>query len=281
MKSLVVALTFVCLAWVIVTLAQQNLDNVQILDTRVAGSIHMFEGSGGNIGVSAGPDGLLIVDDQYAPLSPKIEASLMNLNAGALQFVVNTHYHGDHTGGNEFFGKAAPIIAHVNTRQRLLELPRAAWPTVTFDDDASVHFNNEEVEIVHYPNGHTDGDVAVFFTGSNVVHMGDHFFVDLFPYVDIEAGGSAVGMMRNVGAVLARVRPDVWVIPGHGRLATVDDLRRFHRMLGEMIEFVGEKRSAGRSLEQIQREGVPAACESWGALISADRWLEIVYRSIS
>lgn len=143
-------------------LAQQNFDNVEIKVVHVAGAVHMFEGAGGNIGVSAGSDGLLMIDDQFAPLAPKIEAALSQLNPGALQFVINTHFHGDHTGGNEVFGKTAPIIAHINARKRLLEQPRAAWPVITFDDDASVHFNDEEIRIVHYPNAHTDGDSVIF-----------------------------------------------------------------------------------------------------------------------
>ena len=281
MKSLTVALVFVGLALVVV-LAQQNFDNVQIQTSRVAGPVHMLEGSGGNIGVSAGSDGLLMIDDQYAPLAPKIETALRNLNTGALKFIINTHFHGDHTGGNEFFGKSAPIIAHVNTRKRLLEQPRAAWPVVTFDDDASVHFNDEEIQIVHYPNGHTDGDVVIFFTESNVAHMGDHFFVDRFPFADVDNGGNAVGLMRNVGQILERVRPDTQIIPGHGRLATVDDLRRYHVMLGDTIDFVAEKKAAGDSLERIQEYGVPPAYESWGAgFINGERWIEIVYRSLS
>ena len=281
MKSLAVALVFIGLALVVV-LAQQNFDNVQIQTTRVAGPVHMLEGSGGNIGVSAGVDGLLMIDDQYAPLAPKIETALEDLNAGALQFIINTHFRGDHTGGNESFGKSAPIIAHVNTRKRLLEQPRAAWPVVTFDDDASVHFNDEEIQIVHYANGHTDGDVIIFFTGSNVVHMGDHFFVDRFPFADVDNGGNALNLMRNVGQILERVRPDTQIIPGHGRLASVDDLRRYHVMLGEMIDFVAEKKAAGDPLERIQEYGVPPAYESWGTgFINGERWIEIVYGSLS
>ena len=140
-----------------VGLAQQNFDSVQIATTHVAGPVYMFQGSGGNIGVSAGQDGILIVDDQYAPLAAKILAALQKLDRGELKFILNTHYHGDHTGGNEILGQSAPIIAHTNTRTRLLDQPKAAWPIITFDDDASVHFNGEEIKAVHYPRGHTDG----------------------------------------------------------------------------------------------------------------------------
>jgi cyclase len=281
MKSVAVAVVFVGLALVI-AVAQQNVDNVKIATQHVAGPVHMLEGSGGNIGVSAGPDGILIIDDQYAPLAPKIEAALRQLNSGALKLLINTHYHGDHTGGNEFFGRSAPIIAHINVRERLKGQPPAALPVITFDDAASVHFNGEEIQIVHVPTGHTDGDSVIFFTGSNVVHMGDHFFKDRFPFIDIDSGGNAVGMMRNVGQVLDRVESDARIIPGHGALATVDDLRRYHAMLGEMVTMVTRKRSAGKTLEQIQAEGVPSKYDSWGTgFINAERWLESVYRSVS
>ena len=167
-------------------------------------------------------------------------------------------------------------------RERLRGQPDAALPVITFDDDASVHFNDEEIQIVHVPTGHTDGDSVIFFTGSNVVHMGDHFFKDQFPFVDIESGGNAVGMMRNVGQVLDRVDDDAHIIPGHGALASVDDLRRYHAMLEEVIALVTNKRSAGKTLEQIQQEGVPSEYESWGTgFINAERWLESVYRSLS
>ena len=262
-------------------LAQQNFDNVEIKVAHVAGAVHMFEGAGGNIGVSAGSDGLLMIDDQFAPLAPKIEAALSQLNPGALQFVINTHFHGDHTGGNEVFGKTAPIIAHINTRKRLLEQPRAAWPVITFDDDASVHFNDEEIRIVHYPNAHTDGDSVIFFTSSNVVHMGDHFFVDRFPFADVDNGGNAVGLMRNVGRILQEISADARIIPGHGPLADVDDLRRYHMMLEETLGLVRQKKSGGQTLEQIQEAGVPSKYESWGGgFIDTDRWLEIVFRSL-
>ena len=143
--------------------AQPNFDEIDIATTPVAGVVHMIEGTGsGNISVSAGQDGLLIVDDQFAPLAPKIEAAIPGLGSGTLRFVINTHFHGDHTGSNDHVGQSAAIIAHIKTRTRLLEQRRSAWPVVTFDDDASVHFNDEEIRIVHYPTAHTDGDVVVF-----------------------------------------------------------------------------------------------------------------------
>ena len=219
------------------------------------------------------------MDDQFAPLAPRIESALSDISEGDLRFVVNTHFHGDHTGGNEYFGRLAPIIAHSNVRRRLLDQPRGALPTLTINDSVSLHLNGEEIRVVHYPPGHTDGDVIVFFSESNVVHMGDHFWVDTFPFIDIDGGGNAIGYTDNIGDVLGQVDSDARIIPGHGPArAGVDDLRRFHAMLEESIEMVGRKRSDGRSSEQIQEEGVLAAYASWSG--NAERFLDSIYRSL-
>ena len=167
----------------------QDFSKVEIKATKVAGNVYMLEGSGGNIGVSVGPDGILIVDDQFAPLADKIKAALKTLGDGKLKFVLNTHYHGDHTGGNVAFGPDALIIAQTNVRKRLSTeqkskffnhttpaSPKEALPVITFDQAVSVFFNGEEIKVIHFPQGHTDGDSVIFFTGSNVVHMGDDFF---------------------------------------------------------------------------------------------------------
>ena len=280
MRTIVLSLALAAVA-VAPAAGQRNFDDVEIDVSHVAGSVYLFVGAGGNIGVSAGDDGLLMVDDQFAPLAPKIQAALDGLNMGALEFVVNTHFHGDHTGGNEVFGVRAPIMAHLNVRRRLGGQPAVALPVITFDDDASIHFNGEEVKVVHYPTAHTDGDSVIFFTGSDVVHMGDHYFFDRFPFVDVDNGGNAVGMMRNINHILGRVSPSTRIIPGHGPLAGVADLRRYRDMLETMVDLVTEKKADGKTLEQIQSEGVPAEYESWGAgFINAGRWIESVYRSL-
>lgn len=263
------------------TYAQQDFSNVQITTTHVAGNVYMLQGSGGNIGVSAGPDGILIVDDQFAPLTDKIIAALNKLNSGELQFILNTHYHGDHTGGNEILGKTAPIISHTNTRKRLLDQPKSAIPVITFDDAASIHFNGEEIKAVHYPTGHTDGDLIIFFTESNVVHMGDDFFVGRFPYVDIAGGGNAEGLLKNIETAIATFPADVKIIPGHGPLADVDDLKTYHAMLVETIGIIKESKADGMSLEEIRNHGLPEKYEDWGSgFIDQNRWIEIVFNSI-
>ena len=213
--------------------AAQDADrfaNVQIKVTPVAGSVYMLEGAGGNIAVSVGDDGVVIVDDQFAPLVDKIRAALKGVTDKPVRFVLNTHYHGDHTGGNALLQKDAPVIAHDNVRKRLAaggvsgnlgSRPHGeqaggggALPIITFGQDVTVHLNGEDVRALHVPAGHTDGDAVVFFPKSNVVHMGDDFVTYGFPFVDLAAGGSVKGLTDGVESVIAQLPPDVKVIPG-------------------------------------------------------------------
>src|SRR6476661_2094885 len=208
--------------------SQQDFSKVEIKSTKVAGNVYMLEGSGGNIGVSVGPDGILIVDDQFAPLAEKIEAALKELNPGKLKFVLNTHYHGDHTGGNAHFGRQAHIIAHTNVRKRLGGKPgesKPELPIITFDDSLSVHFNGEEIKIIHVPPAHTDSDSIIHFTGANVIHFGDTFFSGRFPNIDLAGGGDVRGYIRNVEDAIKKVPADAKLIPGHGPLSTVKELK--------------------------------------------------------
>ncbi len=273
-------------------LAQQDFSKVEIKVVPVAGSIYMLQGAGGNIGVSAGPDGLLIVDDQYAELAEKIQAALKGINPGRLKYVLNTHYHGDHTGGNPKLGPEASIIAQENVRKRLASgtmvrgekveaMAAAGLPVITFEDAVSVHFNGEEIKAIHFPHGHTDGDSIIFFTQSNVVHMGDDFFLGRFPFVDLDNGGSVQGLTENVGKVLAQIPADSKVIPGHGALATVADLEKFHGMLTATTAAVQGGMAAGKTLEQIQAAGLPEEWKDWGTgFIKTDMWIATIHASL-
>ncbi len=262
--------------------ATQTGDDVIIKVTHVKGAVYMFEGSGGNIGVSAGPDGLLMIDDQYAQLAPKIEAALKDLDQGDLKFLVNTHYHGDHTGNNPHFGELAHIIAHTNVRKRLAEKPEEGWPVITFDDHVSIHFNGEEIKAIHYPNNHTDGDVALHFTKSGVVHLGDLFFSGRFPYIDLDGGGDVENLVATVGALLENLPEEVMLIPGHGPLSTKQDLRNYHNMLIETVMHIRKEMDDGMTLAQLQEAGLPAKWSGWAwSFISEDRWIKIVYTSLS
>lgn len=272
---------------------QQDFSKVEVKAMPVSGKIHMLVGAGGNIGVSVGSDGILIVDDQFAPLAEKIRAALKGLGDGKLKFVLNTHWHYDHTGGNPVFGKEASIIAQDNVRKRLAKgqkirgqevppAPAEALPVITFGESLSVHFNGEEIKVIHFPHGHTDGDSMIFFTGSNVVHMGDTFFVNAFPFVDLESGGSVQGLVENIAKVIEQVPANVKIIPGHGPLATVDDLKKYHRMLTETVGMVRKKIDDGKTLDEIKAEGVPAEWKEWGnGFIKTDMWLESIHTSLT
>jgi cyclase len=272
--------------------AQQDFSKVSIKATKVAGNVYMLEGSGGNIGVSVGSDGILIVDDQFAPLADKIKAALKTLGEGKLKFILNTHWHGDHTGGNPVFGLEAPIIAQTNVRKRLAEgatvlgqdikpAPKEALPVITFDQSLSVHFNGEEIRVIHFPHGHTDGDSVIFFTNSNVVHMGDDFFAGRFPFVDLASGGDVEGVTKNVGDILATLPAGVRIIPGHGPISAIDDLKLYHRMLLETTDVVRKKIAGGKTLAQIKSEGLPDEWKSWGTgFIKTDFWIETIYNSL-
>jgi glyoxylase-like metal-dependent hydrolase (beta-lactamase superfamily II) len=272
---------------------QQDFSKVEIKVVPAAGNIYMLEGSGGNIGVSAGNDGILIVDDQYAPLAEKIRAALKGINQGPLKFVLNTHFHGDHTGGNPTFGAEAPVIAQENVRKRLAAgsvihgnrtepMVGPGLPVITFQDSVSVHFNGEEIRVIHYPHGHTDGDSVIFFTKSNVVHMGDDFFAGRFPFVDLESGGSVQGMTAGVEKVLAQIPADAKVIPGHGALSTVADLKAYHHMLVETAAIVQKQIKGRKTLAQIQAQGLPAEWKEWGSgFIDTKTWIETLYNSLT
>jgi glyoxylase-like metal-dependent hydrolase (beta-lactamase superfamily II) len=284
----------VSLLFAVSTQAQTDFSKVEIKATKVAGNVYMLEGAGGNIGVSVGDDGLLIVDDQFAPLADKIRAALKGLADKKLRFILNTHWHGDHTGGNIAFGPEAPIIAHDNVRKRLATeqkstvfntttppSPKEALPVITFNDSLSVHFNGEEIRAIHFPHGHTDGDSVIFFSTSNVVHLGDDFFAGRFPFVDLESGGSIEGLVKNIGELVDKIPPTAKLIPGHGPISTLDDLKAYHRMLQQTTDIVRQKIAAGKTLDQIKTEGLPAEWAPWGTgFIKTDRWVETIYKSL-
>ena len=293
MKKVLVSLVLFLFA--VSVQAQTGWSKVEIKAQKVSGNVYMLEGAGGNIGVSVGDDGILIVDDQYAPIADKIKAALKGIADKKLRFILNTHWHGDHTGGNVVFGPEAPIIAHDNVRKRMSTeqkseifkrttpaAPKEALPVVTFNQNLTVHFNGEEIRAIHYPHGHTDGDSVIFFTSSNVVHLGDNFFAGRFPFVDLDSGGNVEGLTKNIGEIMEKIPTGAKLIPGHGPLSTIDDLKTYHTMLLKTSDIVRQKISSGKTLEQIKTEGLPDEWKSWGTgFIKTDLWLEIVYRSLS
>ncbi len=273
--------------------AQQDFTQVQIKVTKVAGTVYMLEGSGGNIGVSVGDDGIVLVDDQFAPLAPKIRQALKGITDKPIKFVINTHFHGDHTGGNAQFGADAPIIAQENVRKRLKEgtsvmgsqvapSPKEALPVITFNDRATVHVNGEDIRAIHFPNGHTDGDSVIFFTQSKVVHMGDDFVTYGFPFVDTRNGGSVSGMIAGVEKVLTMLPPDAKIIPGHGPLSTPDDLRKFLAMLKKTRGLVAQAIQQGKAPEQMKADSLLAKYDDYGkGFIKADGWIDTLCADVT
>jgi glyoxylase-like metal-dependent hydrolase (beta-lactamase superfamily II) len=299
LRVLFAAFVFAATVFVACAAAQdQDFSKVQMKVSKVAGNVYMLQGAGGNIGASVGDDGIVIVDDQYAPLADKIQAALKGITDKPVRFIINTHYHPDHTGGNEYFQKQAPIIAQDNVRKRLesgggggnggsihMEMkpaPHDALPIITFDHDVTVHLNGEDIRALYFPAGHTDGDSIIFFPRSNVVHMGDDFVTYGFPFIDVESGGSINGMIDAVQQVIAQLPPDVKVIPGHGPVSSLDDVRAYLGMLKETRDVVQAALKDGKTLDQMKQAKL---LEPWkkysGDFVNQDVFLETLYSSLT
>ena len=238
------------------------------------------------------------MDDQYAPLADKIQAALKGITDKPVRFVINTHYHEDHTGSNEYFQKTAPIIAHDNVRKRLEEggvagngasvkfdakpQPKGALPIITFDHDVTVHLNGEDIRALHFPAGHTDGDSIIYFPKSNVVHMGDDFVTYGFPFIDVSSGGSIDGMIDGVEKAIAQLPADVKVIPGHGPVSNLDDVRTYIKMLKDTRETVRASLKQKKTLDQMKKDKILDPWKKYsGDFISEDAYLETLYNSLT
>ncbi|GBL06047.1 MBL fold metallo-hydrolase [Glaciecola sp. KUL10] len=284
MKKNVFAASLVALLFSYQTQAQSGFDDVTIESKSIAGSVHMLVGAGGNIGVSAGDDGILIVDDQYAPLAEKIAGALAGISEAKTRYVINTHYHGDHTGSNAFFHehKDATIFAHENVRVRLAsgkDADPAALPVVTYEQGVKFHFNGETIHVFHLPGGHTDGDSVVWFEQPDVLHTGDLYFKDMFPYVDLGAGGSVKGYIASVQTILDKIDDDTSIIPGHGSLASKADYQRFLDMIKETYAYVQAKKASGMSEDDIVAGGLDSKWDSWSwRFITTERWIRTLYK---
>jgi cyclase len=243
----------------------QNFDTVKIRPLKITDQVYLLKGSGGNIGLLTGGDGLLMIDDQFAPLSEKIAAAIKSIDAGQIRFLLNTHIHGDHSGGNENFKKmGATIVAHdvvrermskesvdPRTQQKLPAKPKAMLPEVTFADRMNFHLNDEDIELYHFTNGHTDGDVVIRFVKANVYHVGDLFNRTSFPFIDSSNGGKFEGLLANLDKILALIDDNAKVIPGHGNLATKADVKAYRDMLYELHAGVVKAMRSGKKVEDI------------------------------
>jgi glyoxylase-like metal-dependent hydrolase (beta-lactamase superfamily II) len=280
--------------------AQQDFSTVQIRTERVADGVYMLVGSGGNIGVSVGDDGVFLIDDQYAPLTDRILAAIRAITGEPVRFVFNTHWHGDHTGGNENLGgTGALIVAHRNVRERLsvdqvLErvgrpasttpaAPDVALPVVTFAEDVTFHLNGDELRAFHVDSAHTDGDAIVHFQRANVVHMGDVFVRYGFPFIDTATGGSIDGMIAALDEVVAMIAADTKVIPGHGELATRADLAAFADALRAMRRAVAELDAEGHPIDHIlEFRPLQAQASAWGQDRAAeDAFVQTIYAGLT
>jgi cyclase len=298
MRKVAMLLGCLFLAAAISSAQDEDYSKVQMKVTKVAGNVYMLEGAGGNIGASVGDDGIVIVDDQYAPLAEKIQAALKSITDKPVRFIINTHYHGDHTGGNAYFQKQAPIIAQDNVRKRLESggrvgngssvhmdakpAPKEALPIITFDHDVTVHLNGEDIRALFFPAGHTDGDSIIFFPKSNVVHMGDDFVTYGFPFIDVDSGGSINGMIDGVEKVIAQVPADVKIIPGHGPISSVDDVKAYLTMLKATRDVVVKSLAEGKSLDQMKQAKLLDPWKKFsGDFINEDAFLETLYNSLT
>jgi len=256
----------VCLSmYALPATAQRDFSKVEIKTTELSGGVFMLSGAGGNIGASVGDDGVFIIDDQFAPLSEKIMAALGELSDQPVSYVINTHWHGDHTGGNENFGASgAVVVAHENVRKRMSTkqfmkafgrevpaAPDAALPVVTFSENANFYFNETDIQVIHIPTAHTDGDSVVFFTEANVLHMGDTFFNGFFPFIDQSSGGSLDGVIAAAEKALSMVDGDTMIIPGHGPLSKKADLENYLAMLNDVKDAMAPLVSAGKSRKEV------------------------------
>ncbi len=272
----------------------QNFDTVQVTSTKVAGNVHMIVGSGGNIGLMAGDDAAFVVDDQFAPLTPKILAAIKAITPQPVRFVMNTHWHFDHTGGNENMGQAGALIfAHENVRKRMstdqfIEAfkmkqpasPRGALPVITFNDTVSFHLNGDSIVVFHVAPAHTDGDAMVMFTKANVVHTGDVFVSAGFPFVDRSSGGTINGIISATERLLTVTNADTKIIPGHGPLSDRARVKAYHDMLVVMRDRMKKEIAAKHTVDQVLASKITAEYDKdWPN--GRERFLRILYQELS
>jgi len=275
---------------------QQDFDKVTIKTTKITEGVYMLEGAGGNIGLSVGDDGVVVIDDEFAPLTPKIQAAIAAITPKPIKFVLNTHWHGDHTGGNENMAAAgAVIVAHDNVRKRMsveqfIEMmkrkvpasPPKALPIVTFSTDVTLHLNGEDLHIISAGPAHTDGDAIVVFPKAKVVHMGDCFMTISYPFVDLSSGGNFDGFVAAADKVLGMADDSFKIIPGHGALSGKADLKSWRDMLATIRTRVKKQADAGKTLEVIQKAKLTAEWDDkWGKdFIKPDQIVEFAFKAL-
>jgi len=293
-KATLIALVFITPS--LVYADNHHTQSPSFKSTQLTDNLYMLQGKGGNLGLIKGKDGLLLIDADYKVMSDALITELKKHGGvDKLNYLINTHWHGDHTQGNVALGHHAKIVAHDNVRKRLATTqeiklfkmvskpyPEHALPSLTYETRMSLHINGEELKVVHFPGGHTDGDSVVFFKNSNIVHMGDHFFSGFFPFVDVDHGGNVLTMAKNVKTILGMIDDETKIIPGHGPLSNKADLQAFHNMLIETSAEVKAMKDKGMSLEKIQAKGLSKKWDSWAAksFFPTKVWIGIVHSSL-
>jgi len=275
-----------------VAFADDDFSKEVVKATPLTSTLYMLEGAGGNITASIGTDGVLLVDDDFAPMAEKLVAKLKELKGASPRFIINTHFHYDHTGGNEVFGSTATIIAATAVRERLMTEqvlwkeqhppePAQALPILTFENSLSLHINDDEVRVLHLAKGHTDGDTVVFFKQGKVVSMGDLYFSGMFPIFHPEHNGSLEGYAKNIAKVLQKTPDDGKIVPGHGPLSNKAELKKYHRMIRASIATVQKGLREGRTLQEIQKRGLDPEWEPYShGYLTTDQWISLVYASL-
>lgn len=277
-------------------MAESPWDDVQVTSEHLRNGIYAIMGKGGNLAVSIGDEGTFLVDDQYAPLTDKIIAEIKALDGQTPQFLINTHWHNDHSGGNENFGKQGSIIiAHHNVRSRMSidneikafnttvpKSPKQALPILTFGDDMHMHLNGDVIEVVHIPNAHTDGDSVIYFKNADVLHTGDIWFNGMYPFIDVEHGGSLAGMVKAATLLINKASDNTLIIPGHGPVGNKVELVRYRDMLQVVLDRLQKFKQRGLTIEQVLAEKPTSDFEQdWGqGFLNAPTWLTIIYGSV-
>lgn len=273
--------------------SHDGFEKVQINTIHLNNGVYMLTGQGGNIGLSIGENGVFMIDDQFAPLSQKIKQAITKITDKKVKFLINTHWHFDHVGGNENFAKEGTVVvAHDNVRKKMSKdnfikafnkdvkaSPKIALPIVTFNDTISFHLNDEDIEVLHLPNSHTDGDSVIFFKTSNVIHTGDIFFNGMYPFIDASSNGSINGVIKSVEYILTKANDNTKIIPGHGKLANKEDLKNYRDTLIILKQRMQKLIDEGKTLEEIiaLKPNADIDKKLGGGFLNPENFLRILY----
>ena len=272
--------------------AEDVFTNEVVKSTALTQSLFMLEGAGGNITALIGEDGVLLVDDDFAQMADKLVTKLKELGGGVPRYIINTHFHYDHTGGNQVFGKTATIIATTEVRARLMSeqtlwkkqhpaIPVIGFPSLTFDQSLSLHTNNQDIRIVHFAHGHTDGDTVVFFNQGKVVSMGDLYFSGMYPIFHPEHKGRLDGVVKNLKLILNQISSETQIVPGHGPLSNKAELQKYYEMILDSIKTVRQGIKKGLILKQIQNKGINKKWESFShGYLTTEKWIALIYSDL-